>query len=194
MKEVAIPRLSEAAPTSSASLPRINDLERDGRSLREHMLNASWERRRGQAMDRRRMSMRKDSSLHGHDRMRRSISYASGLTESVICHAPGTKLCIETITDDDFDELKGCIELGFSLEEGSASKFAHILPALPACYDLPFSPRTPQPVESPTSPSSWNIIHSDYPVHDVKEKLRQWAQAVACSAKLCQNHHHVGRS
>lgn len=109
------------------------------------------------------------------------------------------------LTDEDLNELKGCIELGFGFNEEDGQTLCNTLPAL----DLYFAVNrqlSPSPVSSPHSggfvslggcsssfgsprsgdSDSWKICSpGDDPEH-VKTKLRHWAQAVACS--VMQSH------
>ncbi|KAI6685015.1 hypothetical protein NL676_030928 [Syzygium grande] len=115
------------------------------------------------------------------------------------------------ITDEDLNELKGCIDLGFGFkEEEGVQDLCNTLPAL----DLYFAVNrqlSPSPVSTPQShgsslsfsmsPSSlgggsssfgsprsdsdtWKICSPGENPQQVKTKLRHWAQAVACSVRL----------
>ncbi|GMJ12199.1 hypothetical protein HRI_004889100 [Hibiscus trionum] len=103
------------------------------------------------------------------------------------------------ITDEDLNELKGCIELGFGFNEEEGQKLCNTLPAL----DLYFAVNrqlSPSPVStphsrrsssisslrsssfgSPKSDQDWKICSPGEDPQQVKTKLRHWAQAVACS-------------
>lgn len=64
-----------------------------------------------------------------------------------------------TITDEDLNELKGCIELGFGFKEEDGQQLCNTLPALDLYFavnrQLPTSPvSTPQSQASTTSSSS----------------------------------------
>ncbi|KAL6989786.1 hypothetical protein U1Q18_015537 [Sarracenia purpurea var. burkii] len=113
----------------------------------------------------------------------------------------------EDLTDDDLNELKGCIELGFGFNEEDGQRLCNTLPAL----DLYFAVNrrfSTSPVSSPNgrlsttsladssrslgsrsssfdSPGSdsesWKICSPGDNPQQVKTKLRHWAQAVACS-------------
>ncbi|CAN4111303.1 unnamed protein product [Withania somnifera] len=116
----------------------------------------------------------------------------------------------EDLTDEDLNELKGCIELGFGFNEEEAHRLCNTLPAL----DLYFAVNrqyVTSPVSSPgsnkgslSSPGSstslggrsssfgsprgdhvdaWKICSPGDDPQQVKNKLRHWAQAVACSVK-----------
>ncbi|XWS42519.1 hypothetical protein CRYUN_Cryun16bG0021100 [Craigia yunnanensis] len=115
----------------------------------------------------------------------------------------GKNRSIETdgLTDEDLDELKGCIELGFGFKEEEGQQLCNTLPAL----DLYFAVNrqlSPSPVStpqsrgsfstsslggrsssfgSPRSESDWKICSPGDNPQQVKTKLRHWAQAVACS-------------
>ncbi|EOA22068.1 hypothetical protein CARUB_v10002608mg [Capsella rubella] len=115
------------------------------------------------------------------------------------------------LTDEDLRELKGSIELGFGFSEEAGQKLCNTLPAL----DLYFAVnRQISPLPSPSSSrsssggdgslSSTSVSSSSIPCspktdsdslkilcpgdnpQQVKQRLRHWAQAVACS--LMQSH------
>ncbi|CAL9180379.1 unnamed protein product [Musa hybrid cultivar] len=120
---------------------------------------------------------------------------------------------VRNLTDEDLDELRGSIELGFGFnEEEGGHDLLDTLPALDLYFavnrqlsdiKIPFSP---SPVTSPTtastpstlcgSPSprspdehsggpseSWKICNPGDNPQHVKTRLRHWAQAVACSVR-----------
>ncbi|MED6114772.1 hypothetical protein PIB30_083742 [Stylosanthes scabra] len=109
------------------------------------------------------------------------------------------------VTDEDLNELKGSIELGFGFNEEDGQTLCNTLPAL----DLYFAVNrqvsgsavsTPRSISCvsrrssfgsaagiPVDSDSWKICNpGDDPKH-VKTKLRHWAQAVACSV-IMQSH------
>ncbi|KAK9732867.1 hypothetical protein RND81_04G028400 [Saponaria officinalis] len=108
---------------------------------------------------------------------------------------------VENLTDGDFDELKGSIELGFGFDEQAGQQLCNTLPAL----DIYFAVNrqlSPSPVstphsqgsvnslggssssfDSPSNEDSWKICNPGDNPEQVKTKLRHWAQAVACSVK-----------
>ncbi|KAF8039078.1 hypothetical protein BT93_B1581 [Corymbia citriodora subsp. variegata] len=117
----------------------------------------------------------------------------------------------DDITDEDLNELKGCIDLGFGFkEEEGVQELCNTLPAL----DLYFAVNrqlSPSPVSTPQSNGSslslsmsssslgggsssfgsprsdsemWKICSPGDNPQQVKTKLRHWAQAVACSVRL----------
>ncbi|MCD7447772.1 hypothetical protein HAX54_034757 [Datura stramonium] len=117
---------------------------------------------------------------------------------------------LEDLTDEDLNELKGCIELGFGFNEEEGQRLCNTLPALDL-YFLINRQYSTSPVSSPSSnkgsfssPGSsnslggrsssfgsprsdhvdaWKICSPGDDPQQVKAKLRHWAQAVACSVK-----------
>ncbi|XP_074592358.1 uncharacterized protein LOC141848195 [Curcuma longa] len=109
---------------------------------------------------------------------------------------------VRSLTDEDLDELKGCIELGFGFsEEGGGHDLRHTLPALDLYFAVnrlrnyssssgstssTSSPTTLSPRSadgSSTSGESWKICNPGDNPQLVKTRLRHWAQAVACSLR-----------
>lgn len=107
----------------------------------------------------------------------------------------------KSVTDDDLDELRACIELGFGFDSPEVDpKLSDTLPALGLLYAVnrsyhdvvckspasASSPAhstvsdsdTPSPVGSPLA-----IVGSGEDPEMVKTKLKQWAQVVACSVR-----------
>ncbi|KAL5752960.1 hypothetical protein ACOSP7_023142 [Xanthoceras sorbifolium] len=104
----------------------------------------------------------------------------------------------KSVTDEDLDELKACIELGFSFDSPEVDqRLSDTLPALELYYavnkqynestvvsksSVPSSAasdcETPSPLGSPHA----ILALGDNP-QTVKTRLRQWAQVVACSVK-----------
>ncbi|URE15376.1 hypothetical protein MUK42_12365 [Musa troglodytarum] len=99
-----------------------------------------------------------------------------------------------SLTDEDLDELRGSIDLGFGFnEEEGGHDLCDTLPALNLYFAVnrEFSdPPKLQPLPSPDSTpnkkhAKIDVIFSatgDSPQH-VKTRLRHWAQAVACSLR-----------
>ncbi|WCJ43868.1 hypothetical protein M5689_024577 [Euphorbia peplus] len=110
---------------------------------------------------------------------------------------------VEDLTDEDLNELKGCIELGFGFNEEEGQRLCNTLPALdlyfavnrqvsyspvssPHCHSQRISSASlgtrSSSFGSPTaSESDWKICSPGDDPQQVKMKLRHWAQAVACS-------------
>lgn len=151
-------------------------------SVRESLLAEAWERKRG-------------LMLYGHAKpLQRSVS---DCVNSQGCSKEFTRgrARARSLTDDDFDELRGCIDLGFGFDESSIPNLCETLPALEVYYavtqKLHDSPRCMSPVsqtnQSPPSSStpSWKVASPGDDPKDVKGRLRHWAQAVACNVRLC---------
>ncbi|KAF4380864.1 hypothetical protein CsatB_026851 [Cannabis sativa] len=105
----------------------------------------------------------------------------------------------KSLTDDDLDELKGCLDLGFGFSYEEIPELCNTLPALELCYSMSQKymdeqQKSPDNSVSAASDScssvsspiaNWKISSpGDHP-EDVKARLKYWAQAVACTVKLC---------
>ncbi|KAL6273720.1 hypothetical protein ACE6H2_024412 [Prunus campanulata] len=109
----------------------------------------------------------------------------------------------KSVTDEDLDELKACIELGFGFNSPeSDQRLADTLPALGLYYAVnksyydsvshkstttPTSSFSPTPSECDSVPSPVGSPHTIFGPGDtpqtVKARLRQWAQVVACTVR-----------
>ncbi|WOK96355.1 hypothetical protein Cni_G05062 [Canna indica] len=181
-------------------------------SMRETKMEAKWEKRRQQIMQRRSMMERSSGEAA------RAADAAAAAGEGDDAEAGEKKP--KSLTDEDLDELRGSIDLGFGFnEEEGAHHLCDTLPALnlyfavnrqlsdPKLQTTPSSPATTltptttlastlplSGIPSPQSPNeqqahpagsseSWKICNpGDSPQH-VKTRLRHWAQAVACSLR-----------
>ncbi|KAF0896847.1 hypothetical protein E2562_029359 [Oryza meyeriana var. granulata] len=113
-----------------------------------------------------------------------------------------------SLTDDDLEELKGCVDLGFGFSYDEIPELCGTLPALELCYSmsqrfldehhspLPGSsekkalpeaePTTALAPASPAQPiPNWKISSPGDSPDEVKARLKYWAQAVACTVRLC---------
>ncbi|XP_068661425.1 uncharacterized protein [Aristolochia californica] len=107
----------------------------------------------------------------------------------------------KSLTDDDLDELKGCLDLGFGFSYDEIPELCNTLPALELCYSMSqkfLDEQQKSPEASATSSTAnelssstsspianWKISSpGDHP-EDVKARLKYWAQAVACTVRLC---------
>ncbi|KAH7295270.1 hypothetical protein KP509_27G040700 [Ceratopteris richardii] len=108
-----------------------------------------------------------------------------------------------SLTDEDLEELKGSIDLGFGFSCGEECDLSGTLPALELYFAInrqynesknrssPVSPLERSVLygtlseDSPKSPhnASWRISSPGDNPSQVKARLRHWAQAVACSVK-----------
>ncbi|KAJ8445294.1 hypothetical protein Cgig2_024500 [Carnegiea gigantea] len=110
----------------------------------------------------------------------------------------------KSLTDDDLDELKGCLDLGFGFSYEEIPELCSTLPALELCYSMSQkflddqssgSGKGAAAVVSDTASSSGSESYSSVPTwkiaspgdhpEDVKARLKFWAQTVACTVKLC---------
>ncbi|EXB68672.1 hypothetical protein L484_024687 [Morus notabilis] len=90
----------------------------------------------------------------------------------------------KSLTDDDLEELKGCVDLGFGgFSYDEIPELKNTLPALELCYSMSQSSSLSDSSSTPIP--NWKISSpGDHP-EDVKARLKFWAQAVACTVKLC---------
>ncbi|KAJ6671225.1 hypothetical protein OIU85_015027 [Salix viminalis] len=91
--------------------------------------------------------------------------------------------CRTSVTDDDLEELKACIELGFGFEPDSSDldpKLSYTLPALG--FYCALNKQYTSCLSRSASTSSLLSVSGDDP-ETVKRRLKQWAQFVACSVK-----------
>ncbi|XP_062198259.1 uncharacterized protein LOC133900976 [Phragmites australis] len=104
-----------------------------------------------------------------------------------------------SLTDDDLEELKGCVDLGFGFSYHEIPELCGTLPALELCYSISqrFLDEHQQlnkveeaPAAAPASPvqpvtTNWKISSPGDSPDEVKARLKYWAQAVACTVRLC---------
>uniref|UniRef100_A0A1J3INC0 Uncharacterized protein n=1 Tax=Noccaea caerulescens TaxID=107243 RepID=A0A1J3INC0_NOCCA len=114
----------------------------------------------------------------------------------------------KSLTDDDLEELKGCLDLGFGFSYDEIPELCNTLPALELCYSMSqkflddnkqnhqkspdmypvedeTSPPPPPPPSTTTPIANWKISSPGDNPDDVKARLKYWAQAVACTVRLC---------
>ncbi|XP_018676003.2 uncharacterized protein LOC135653156 [Musa acuminata AAA Group] len=107
----------------------------------------------------------------------------------------------KSLTDEDLDELKGCLDLGFGFSYEEIPELCDTLPALELCYsmsqrfldeqqqqqDRSSSAESMDLSAPPPSPpiANWRISGPGDDPDAVKARLKYWAQAVACTIKLC---------
>ncbi|XP_056860867.1 uncharacterized protein LOC108847087 isoform X2 [Raphanus sativus] len=94
----------------------------------------------------------------------------------------------KSLTDDDLEELKGCLDLGFGFSYYEIPELCNTLPALELCYSmsqkfLDDDKKTHQensPLPPPTTTTSpvanWKISSPGDNPDDVKARLKYWAQ------------------
>ncbi|AEC08560.1 unnamed protein product [Arabidopsis thaliana] len=106
----------------------------------------------------------------------------------------------KSLTDDDLEELKGCLDLGFGFSYDEIPELCNTLPALELCYSMSqkFLDDKQQnhhksqeeddssPPPTTTAPiANWKISSPGDDPDDVKARLKYWAQTVACTVRLC---------
>ncbi|KAF8755835.1 hypothetical protein HU200_011308 [Digitaria exilis] len=102
-----------------------------------------------------------------------------------------------SLTEDDLEDLKGCLDLGFGFAYSEIPELCGTLPALELCYSMTrrfldeqrAMGQEQEPAATPLP--NWRIsgpvllaLTGDDP-EEVKARLKYWAQAVACTVKLC---------
>ncbi|KAJ1255114.1 hypothetical protein BS78_K289000 [Paspalum vaginatum] len=99
-----------------------------------------------------------------------------------------------SLTDDDLEELKGCADLGFGFSYDEIPELRGTLPALELCYSMTqqrLLDDKPQQADqdaaaAPAPPvTNWKISSPGDSPDEVKARLKYWAQAVACTVRLC---------
>ncbi|XP_010548018.1 PREDICTED: uncharacterized protein LOC104819576 [Tarenaya hassleriana] len=112
-----------------------------------------------------------------------SISGGGGLARS------------KSVTDDDLEELRGCIELGFGFGPDSPDLDPRLSDTLPAlgfycAVNRQYSSRLSRTSSLSSIASEGDVSNSSSTIFDqgddpetVKLRLKQWAQVVACSVR-----------
>uniref|UniRef100_A0A7N0ZWI7 Uncharacterized protein n=1 Tax=Kalanchoe fedtschenkoi TaxID=63787 RepID=A0A7N0ZWI7_KALFE len=138
-------------------------------------------------------SLRKNGSLPRKKKKKNQV-FLEGYDEDDLTRT-------KSLTDEDLDELKGCVDLGFGFSYDEIPELCNTLPALELCYSISQkfldeqqhkSPDASSPAtaseggSSPSGPiANWKISSpGDHP-EEVKARLKFWAQAVACTVRLC---------
>nr|XP_043611704.1 uncharacterized protein LOC122583352 [Erigeron canadensis] len=193
-------KMNEAMTTSSSfSSPyesRVNDLL--------HLDSASAIKKNSKKIFSRQLSMSETKRDLAWEQKRQQMLIQERKREETIANP--NDLC-----DHDLNELKGCIELGFGFdEEKGGQNLTKSLPALDFYFAVnrigspTMSPRCvsssgsklsgfgssssksldEERSSSVSSEDSWKICNPGEDPQQVKTKLRQWAQVVACSVML----------
>jgi len=100
-----------------------------------------------------------------------------------------------SLTEDDLEELKGCLDLGFGFAYSEIPELCGTLPALELCYSMtrrfldeqraPGKEEEKEQENAATHLPNWRISGPGDDPEEVKVRLKYWAQAVACTVKLC---------
>eukprot|EP00249_Psilotum_nudum_P014228 c24729_g1_i1 orf=282-1298(-) len=129
----------------------------------------------------------------------RSISDCCERTWPIPSGKTRSRTRTRSLTDEDLEELRGCIDLGFGFSYDESSDLRNTLPALDLYYAINRQYNDMKSRSSPVStldgmldPSSrggspasqtWRISSPGDDPNQVKTRLRHWAQAVACSIR-----------
>ncbi|GLJ21839.1 hypothetical protein SUGI_0408250 [Cryptomeria japonica] len=156
-----------------------------------------WARRRGQILM---------EGFVGNDEMKGFDALSEGADVN-----QNSKACPRTksLTDEDLDELKGCLDLGFGFNYEEIPELCNTLPALELAYSISQKFQDEQqrsPVHKSSVPAvdgsmsdgysnnssctqspiaNWKISSPGDNPEQVKARLKFWAQAVACTVRLC---------
>lgn len=182
-----------------ASKRRSSSSSRRGRksslSVRESLLAEAWERKRELMLHEELANIKERAKP---ELLGRSSSDCGSLIVDASTSSELRRSRTRSLTNDDFEELRGCIDLGFRFDQSSIPDLCDTLPALevycavaqnlqesPNCMS-PASPdnQSPARCSSPSANPSWKISSPGDDPKVVKGRLRHWAQAVACDARL----------
>lgn len=185
----------DIAPASpyTAAMRRSRRAKKNTLSVRESLLAEAWERKRELMLNEELANFKERAKP---ELLGRSSSDCGKLIADVQAPAELRRSRTRSLTDDDFEELRGCIDLGFRFDQSSIPDLCDTLPALEVycavAQNFQESPncmspvmRSPARCSSPSTASSWKISSPGDDPQDVKGRLRHWAQAVACDARLC---------
>ncbi|XP_031491755.1 uncharacterized protein LOC116258635 [Nymphaea colorata] len=98
----------------------------------------------------------------------------------------------KSVTDEDLDELRGCIDLGFRFDGQEDRSLSDTIPALDLYYAVnrQYADCVSKSSASDCSGSPGGSPHNFFEPGDspqlVKARLKQWAQVVACSVRHCR--------
>ncbi|KAJ7566236.1 hypothetical protein O6H91_02G093300 [Diphasiastrum complanatum] len=167
----------------------------------ETQRDEAWERRKDRQLASHLSENSSSKYLHKGRKIQRSISDCIGIGgPASYTSIPRTR----SLTDEDLDELRGCIDLGFGFSYEADSELWDTLPALELCYAISQQLENEQSRSSPTlefennnldasasfgssiaspSASSWLVCSPGDQPKEVKERLRHWAQAVAFTVR-----------
>ncbi|PUZ53490.1 hypothetical protein GQ55_5G055100 [Panicum hallii var. hallii] len=123
---------------------------------------------------------------------RRSCSFVMVEASS---NTGGAVVRTRSLTEDDLEDLKGCLDLGFGFAYSEIPELCGTLPALELCYSMtrrfldeqraPGHEQEEEQENAATPLPNWRISGPGDDPEEVKARLKYWAQAVACTVKLC---------
>lgn len=172
--------------------------------VREDRLAKAWERKRDQLLSEEFGSS--DNNNYSDSHSSKTAHDSCGEEARISSPRPDATRA-KSFTHVDLDELKGCLDLGFGFNYEEMPELSNTLPALELCYvmgqkfqdDINHHKSSPvstldNNADSPKSDSfgqspigNWKISSpGDHP-QQVKERLKVWAQAVACTVRLCSS-------
>ncbi|ERN00641.1 hypothetical protein AMTRI_Chr04g247560 [Amborella trichopoda] len=122
----------------------------------------------------------------------RSLSSDYYREEAWLRRKDNSKRRTKSVTDEDLDELRGCIELGFGFGASDDHRLTDTLPALDLYYAVnrQYNDSISKSSASDSSGSPVGCPHNSFfgpgdSPQLMKTRLRQWAQVVACSVRQC---------
>ncbi|KAH7834451.1 hypothetical protein Vadar_016163 [Vaccinium darrowii] len=132
-----------------------------------------------------------NNEAKNNKKQKKTQFFLEGCVEAVDHDDEGYNLMTtKSLTEEDLNELKGCLDLGFGFSYKEIPELCNTLPALELCYSMSrrFLDDHQKLPESPPPAglvANWRISSpGDHP-EDVKARLKYWAQAVACTVRLC---------
>lgn len=203
-------------PEKSQELLKDRINQKRSFSVKENLLAQAWERKRDHMLRGDELISNTKSKLDEVAMVEQApvLTKLYGRDESPCLHSDQASdaktrpmTCQRSLTDDDFDELRGFIDLGFRFSPANCNPDLCVtLPALQIYYavsqklhDSEVHPSSPVStldqcfsegqLESPTSSisqsptASWSITRPGDEPEAVKVRLRQWARAVACTVR-----------
>uniref|UniRef100_A0A0C9S609 TSA: Wollemia nobilis Ref_Wollemi_Transcript_15803_1072 transcribed RNA sequence n=1 Tax=Wollemia nobilis TaxID=56998 RepID=A0A0C9S609_9CONI len=176
---------------------KLKPCERRVRGLERGPQEVLWERRKGQVL----MEGFVEEPISNDE-----VKGSDALSEGAETPNQNSKSFsrAKSLTDEDLDELKGCLDLGFGFNYEEIPELCNTLPALELCYSISQKFQDEQQ-KSPLSTmdggmsdtcsnngcctqspiANWKISSPGDRPEQVKARLKFWAQAVACTVRLC---------
>ncbi|MCO5588944.1 hypothetical protein L7F22_042907 [Adiantum nelumboides] len=171
-----LPASPIAIPSSSNTKPHPNS---SGLTMRDSLLAEAWNRKKELAFQGELSNLNEHSMPHLLGRSSSDCGATAAMRKYHLLNRSAsdvgkngshafTRTRTRSLTDDDFEELKGFIDLGFRFDETSLPAFSHTLPALEVycavAQSLQESPYCPSSAASParlcTSPPNtpqWRV-------------------------------------
>lgn len=197
-----IGKMSQKRRQQGSKFRKMMSRQRSWTSTSEMSREEAWVKRRGQLLE----EEKRTHQLLLEEKKKKLGRSVSDLGDRWRrSQQPGSQLPARTrgVTDEDVEELRGCIDLGFRFSFDEDPALCNTFPALDLYYAINRQFNVSKSKSSPDwnslqqsdsfssgSPSSqfrdtWKISSPGEDSQEVKTKLRQWAQVVACSARQC---------